>query len=127
LGITTLWNKQKSCVTRPDRVSPFLIQMIADGAAGPIAIRIKARTQHGHYDSVRHRQRTIGESAEMIRRGSVDVMTMGLGQPHGACDGGDECDDCAVDTQRGARKGLRPFDMSAAALMEMVLNVILSR
>ena len=63
----------------PDRVSPFLVpMMISDNAAGTIAIRLGVR---GPNEAIATACATgsnvIGEAAEMIRRGSADVMLAG--------------------------------------------------
>ncbi|MBI3168419.1 MAG: beta-ketoacyl-ACP synthase II [Chloroflexi bacterium] len=66
----------------PERVSPFLIpMMIADSAAGNLAIRIGVR---GPNMSLATACATgtngVGEAAEMIRRGAADVMVAGASE-----------------------------------------------
>jgi 3-oxoacyl-[acyl-carrier-protein] synthase II len=63
----------------PDRVSPFLVpMMISDNAAGTIAIRLGVRGPNGAFvTACATGSNAIGEAAEMIRRGSADVMLAG--------------------------------------------------
>lgn len=63
----------------PERVSPFLVpMMIADSAAGMIAIRIGARGPNmALATACATGTNTLGEAAEMIRRGAADVMIAG--------------------------------------------------
>jgi 3-oxoacyl-[acyl-carrier-protein] synthase II len=62
-----------------DRVSPFLVpMMIADNAAGTIAIRLGVRGPNAAFvTACATGSNAIGEAAEMIRRGSADVMFAG--------------------------------------------------
>jgi 3-oxoacyl-[acyl-carrier-protein] synthase II len=79
-GIGTLMDQVEVMRERgPERVSPFLIpMMIADGAAGAIAIRIGARGPNMAITTAcATGNNTIGEAAEMIRRGAADVMLAG--------------------------------------------------
>lgn len=63
----------------PERVSPFLVpMMIADNAAGTIAIRMGMRGPNAAYvTACATGSNTIGEGAEIIRRGAADVMLAG--------------------------------------------------
>ena len=63
----------------PDRVSPFLIpMMISDNAAGTIAIRLGVRGPNAAFvTACATGSNAVGEAAEMIRRGSADVMLAG--------------------------------------------------
>jgi 3-oxoacyl-[acyl-carrier-protein] synthase II len=63
----------------PDRVSPFLVpMMISDNAAGTIAIRLGVRGPNAAYvTACATGSNAVGESAEVIRRGSADVMLAG--------------------------------------------------
>lgn len=63
----------------PERVSPFLIpMMIADNAAGTIAIRMGMRGPNAAFvTACATGSNAIGEAAEMIRRGAADVMLAG--------------------------------------------------
>ncbi|MEI6290493.1 MAG: beta-ketoacyl-ACP synthase II [Chloroflexota bacterium] len=63
----------------PERVSPFLVpMMIADNAAGTIAIRLGVRGPNAAYvTACATGSNAVGEAAEMIRRGSSDVMLAG--------------------------------------------------
>lgn len=63
----------------PERVSPFLIpMMIADSAAGTIAIRLGVRGPNAAFvTACATGSNAIGEAAEMIRRGAADVMLAG--------------------------------------------------
>ena len=79
-GISTLLDQAEVMRERgPERVSPFLIpMMIADGAAGMIAIRTGARGPNMAITTAcATGTNTIGEAAEMIRRGSADAMLVG--------------------------------------------------
>ena len=82
-GILTLLAEAEALRERgPERVSPFLIpMMIADSAAGILAIRIGAR---GPNMSIATACATgtnaAGEAAEMIRRGAADVMVAGAAE-----------------------------------------------
>jgi 3-oxoacyl-[acyl-carrier-protein] synthase II len=63
----------------PDRVSPFLVpMMIADNAAGLVAIRLGVRGPNAAFvTACATGSNAVGEAAEMIRRGSADVMLAG--------------------------------------------------
>ncbi len=63
----------------PDRVSPFLVpMMIADNAAGLVAIRLGVRGPNAAYiTACATGSNAVGEAAEIIRRGSADVMLAG--------------------------------------------------
>jgi 3-oxoacyl-[acyl-carrier-protein] synthase II len=79
-GLTTLVEQYEIMTQRgPDRVSPFLIpMMISDGAAGNIAIRVGARGANMSIATAcASGTNALGEAAEMIRRGAVDVMIAG--------------------------------------------------
>jgi 3-oxoacyl-[acyl-carrier-protein] synthase II len=82
-GITTLIEQYEVMRQRgPDRVSPFLIpMMISDGAAGNIAIRIGVRGPNMSLATAcASGTNALGEAAEMIRRGSADVMIAGASE-----------------------------------------------
>jgi len=66
----------------PERVSPFLIpMMISDSAAGNLAIRVGARGPNMSLATAcASGTNSIGEAAEMIRRGSADVMIAGASE-----------------------------------------------
>lgn len=82
-GINTMLEEVETLRERgPERVSPFLIpMMISDSAAGMIAIRVGAR---GPNMSIATACATgtnaVGEAAEMIRRGAMDVMIAGAAE-----------------------------------------------
>ena len=79
-GIITLLEQYEVLRERgPERVSPFLIpMMISDNAAGNIAIRIGARGPNmARATACASGTNALGEAAEMIRRGSADVMIAG--------------------------------------------------
>jgi 3-oxoacyl-[acyl-carrier-protein] synthase II len=82
-GISTMLEEVDILRERgPNRVSPFLIpMMISDSAAGMIAIRVGVR---GPNMSIATACATgtnaVGEAAEMIRRGSADVMIAGAAE-----------------------------------------------
>ncbi len=63
----------------PERVSPFLVpMMISDNAAGTIAIRMGVRGPNAAFvTACATGSNAIGEAAEIIRRGSADVMLAG--------------------------------------------------
>jgi 3-oxoacyl-[acyl-carrier-protein] synthase II len=63
----------------PERVSPFLVpMMIADNAAGTIAIRMGVRGPNAAFvTACATGSNAVGEAAEMIRRGAADVMLAG--------------------------------------------------
>ncbi|MCB0103667.1 MAG: beta-ketoacyl-ACP synthase II [Anaerolineales bacterium] len=66
----------------PDRISPFLIpMMISDSAAGNLAIRIGARGPNMSLATAcASGTNSVGEAAEMIRRGAADVMVAGASE-----------------------------------------------
>lgn len=63
----------------PDRVSPFLVpMMIADSAAGSVAIRLGVRGPNAAYATAcATGSNVVGEGAEVIRRGAAQVMLVG--------------------------------------------------
>lgn len=82
-GIITLLEQYDVLKERgPDRVSPFLIpMMIADSAAGNLAIRVGARGPNMSLATAcASGTNTLGEAAEMIRRGSADAMIAGAAE-----------------------------------------------
>jgi 3-oxoacyl-[acyl-carrier-protein] synthase II len=82
-GIGTLLEQYEVLRTRgPERVSPFLIpMMISDGAAGNIAIRVGVRGPNMSLATAcASGTNSLGEAAEMIRRGSADVMIAGASE-----------------------------------------------
>ena len=66
----------------PDRISPFLIpMMISDSAAGNLAIRIGARGPNMSLATAcASGTNSVGEAAEMIRRGAADAMVAGASE-----------------------------------------------
>lgn len=66
----------------PERISPFLIpMMIADGAAGNLAIRVGARGPNMSLATAcASGTNALGEAAEMIRRDAADVMIAGASE-----------------------------------------------
>jgi len=79
-GIITLMENADILNARgPERVSPFLVpMMIADSAAGLLAIRTGARGPNMAIASAcATGTNVIGEALEMIRRGAADVMFAG--------------------------------------------------
>ena len=79
-GIITLLEQYDVLRERgPERVSPFLIpMMISDSAAGNIAIRVGARGPNlSLATACATGTNSVGEAAEMIRRGSADAMIAG--------------------------------------------------
>jgi len=82
-GIMTLLEQYDVLRERgPERVSPFLIpMMISDSAAGNIAIRVGARGPNMSLATAcASGTNSLGEAAEMIRRGSADVMIAGASE-----------------------------------------------
>jgi 3-oxoacyl-[acyl-carrier-protein] synthase II len=82
-GINTLIEQYEILRQRgPDRVSPFLIpMMISDSAAGNIAIRVGARGPNMSLATAcASGTNSLGEAAEMIRRGAADVMIAGAAE-----------------------------------------------
>jgi len=79
-GISTFMENVDALRQRgPERVSPFLVpMMIADSAAGLLAIRTGARGPNMAIASAcATGTNVIGEALEMIRRGAADVMLAG--------------------------------------------------
>ena len=79
-GVTTILEQVEMLRERgPERVSPFLVpMMIADSAAGTIAIRIGARGPNmALATACATGTNALGEATEMIRRGAADVMIAG--------------------------------------------------
>jgi 3-oxoacyl-[acyl-carrier-protein] synthase II len=82
-GITTLLEQAEVMRDRgPDRISPFLIpMMIADGAAGMVAIHLGARGPNmALVTACATGSNAIGEATEMIRRGTADAMIAGASE-----------------------------------------------
>ncbi|OGO24320.1 MAG: beta-ketoacyl-[acyl-carrier-protein] synthase II [Chloroflexi bacterium RBG_16_51_16] len=82
-GIMTLLEQVEILRERgPERVSPFLIpMMIADSAAGHLAIRLGVRGPNmALATACASGTNAIGEAAEMIRRGAADVMLAGASE-----------------------------------------------
>ena len=82
-GIITILEQYDVLKERgPERVSPFFIpMMIADSAAGNIPIRVGARGPNMSLATAcASGKNSVGEAAEMIRRGSADVMIAGAAE-----------------------------------------------
>ncbi len=82
-GITTMIENYEALKERgPERVSPFLIpMMIADSAAGMLAIRIGARGPNlALTTACATGSNAVGEAAEMIWRGAADAMIVGASE-----------------------------------------------
>jgi 3-oxoacyl-[acyl-carrier-protein] synthase II len=79
-GVATMTEQMAVLAERgPDRVSPFLVpMMLADTAPGMVAIRLGIRGPNlAVITACATGSNTIGEAAEMIRRGSADVILAG--------------------------------------------------
>lgn len=82
-GIITLLEQYDVLRERgPERISPFLIpMMISDSAAGNIAIRVGARGPNMSLATAcASGTNSVGEAAEMIRRGAADAMIAGASE-----------------------------------------------
>ncbi|MFN8412998.1 MAG: beta-ketoacyl-ACP synthase II [Anaerolineales bacterium] len=82
-GIITILEQYDVMKERgPERVSPFLIpMMISDSASGNLAIRVGARGPNmALATACASGTNALGEAAEMIRRGSADVMIAGASE-----------------------------------------------
>ncbi len=79
-GITTLFDQVKLFLERgPSRVSPFLVpMMLSDTAAGMVAIDLGMRGPNmAVVTACASGTNSIGEAAEIIRRGDADVVLAG--------------------------------------------------
>jgi 3-oxoacyl-[acyl-carrier-protein] synthase II len=79
-GVSTMPEQMAVLAERGlDRVSPFLVpMMLADTAPGMVAIKLGIRGQNlAIITACATGSNTIGEAAEMIRRGSADVILAG--------------------------------------------------
>lgn len=79
-GVSTLLEQVEVLREKgPERVSPFLVpMMIADNAAGTIAIRMGVRGPNAAFvTACATGSNAVGEAAEMIRRSSAEVMLAG--------------------------------------------------
>ncbi len=79
-GIGTLVEQTLAYLEKgPDRVSPFLVpMMIADNAAGSVAIRLGVRGPNAAYvTACATGSNAVGEGAEVIRRGAAEIMLVG--------------------------------------------------
>ena len=82
-GVQTLYEQLEVFRNRgADRVSPFLVpMMITDSASGNIAIRFGFRGPNLSISTAcATGSNSIGEAAEMIRRGAADVMVAGASE-----------------------------------------------
>src|SRR5437762_13814623 len=78
-GVETLVDNILSHASDPRKVSPFMIpMMIIDMAAGEIAMKYGAKGPNmGHVSACASSANSIGEAAEMIRRGEADARLAG--------------------------------------------------
>ena len=103
-GMNTLFEQMEVFFKRgPDRVSPFLVpMMLPDTAAGMIAIHLRVRGPNmAVVSACASGTNALGEAAEIIRRGSAEVIISG-GAKSGDrpdCHGWFGCDECLVCTE----------------------------
>src|SRR5438094_9129073 len=78
-GVSTVVENVLSHAKDPRRVSAFMIpMMIIDMAAGEIAMKFGGKGPNmGHVSACASSANSIGEAAEMIRRGEADAMLAG--------------------------------------------------
>ena len=79
-GVSTMTEQMAVLAERgPERVSPFLVpMMLADTAPGMVAIRLGLRGPNmAVVTACATGSNTIGEAAEMIRRGAADIILAG--------------------------------------------------
>jgi 3-oxoacyl-[acyl-carrier-protein] synthase II len=79
-GIGTIVEQTMAYLEKgPDRVSPFLVpMMIADNAAGSVAIHLGVRGPNAAYvTACATGSNVVGEGAEVIRRGAAEIMLVG--------------------------------------------------
>ena len=82
-GIITLLEQYDVLRERgPERVSPFLIpMMISDSAAGILPFGLARAGNMSLATACASGTNSVGEAAEMIRRGSADAMIAGASTP----------------------------------------------
>lgn len=114
-GIITLLEQAEVMRERgPDRISPFLIpMMISDGAAGMVAIRLGVRGPNmALATACASGSNAIGEAAEIIRRGTADVMIAGASEASivALAMGGMNVMGALSTRNEAPKKASRPFD-----------------
>lgn len=114
-GIQTILNQHEVMQTRGlRRISPFFIPaMLVDSAGGHIAIQLGVRGPNmATISACATGTTSVGEAAEIIRRGDADVMLAGGAEAamHPLCVGGFEAMGAMSTRNDEPQRACRPFD-----------------